>query len=311
MCLNAVASMLTANLATASFTAMGTDHTVTVANPDVLDDAVDAAHQVIVSIDQCCSRFKVESELNLVNRYAGDGPMQISELLFTALSNAVHAAQATSGLVDLTVGRSLIDLGYSVTFAEINESASPVSFVHKPQGWWSVRLDERSRTVELPAGTVLDLGATGKAWAADLAAAAAAEAVDCAVIVASGGDVAIAGDGDGWDVLVSGGGAVPAPETTITLHEGGMATSAPSIRRWKRGDETVHHILDPLTGLPVKTPWAMVSVCASTCTGANAAATAALILGKNAKAWLDARQLPARLIPNDAGPPVVTKWWPQ
>jgi thiamine biosynthesis lipoprotein len=40
----------------------------------------------------------------------------------------------------------------------------------------------------------------------------------------------------------------------------------------------------------------MVSVAAATCVEANAAATAALIMGGGAEAWLDGYKLPARLV---------------
>jgi thiamine biosynthesis lipoprotein len=58
----------------------------------------------------------------------------------------------------------------------------------------------------------------------------------------------------------------------------------------------MHHIIDPSTGLPAQTPWAMVSVAAATCVEANAAATAALIMGDRAPAWLERLKLPARLV---------------
>jgi thiamine biosynthesis lipoprotein len=53
------------------------------------------------------------------------------------------------------------------------------------------RLDDRLLTV--PAGVLLDLGATAKAVAADRAAARAADRLGAGVLVALGGDVATAG----------------------------------------------------------------------------------------------------------------------
>jgi thiamine biosynthesis lipoprotein len=58
----------------------------------------------------------------------------------------------------------------------------------------------------------------------------------------------------------------------------------------------LHHIIDPSTGLPSAGPWRTVSVVAGTCVDANIAATAAIVRGAAAAAWLDQAGLPARLV---------------
>src|SRR5262249_61586288 len=59
-------------------------------------------------------------------------------------------------------------------------------------GWRAVTVDRGVRTVTVPSGTVLDLGATAKAWAADLAATRLADRFGCPVLVNLGGDLAVA-----------------------------------------------------------------------------------------------------------------------
>jgi thiamine biosynthesis lipoprotein len=61
----------------------------------------------------------------------------------------------------------------------------------------------------------------------------------------------------------------------------------------------MHHIIDPATGLPVDTPWSIVTVAAATCLEANAAATASVIMGERAPGWLERLGLPARLVGKD------------
>ena len=46
-------------------------------------------------------------------------------------------------------------------------------------------------------------------------------------------------------------------------------------------------------------PWRTASVVASTCVDANTAATASIVLGANAIAWLAGAGLPARLVAVD------------
>jgi thiamine biosynthesis lipoprotein len=72
----------------------------------------------------------------------------------------------------------------------------------------------------------------------------------------------------------------------------------------------LHHILDPRTGLPAAGPWRTVSVAAATCAEANAAATAAIVAGDRAQAWLTAQGLPARLVAID-GTVRFTGGWPE
>ena len=181
-------------------------------------------------------------------------------------------------------------------------------------GWRTVRLDPESKTVMIPAGVSLDLGATAKAWAADRAAAAALGAGADGVLVAIGGDIALAGEppAGGWTVRVAEDHrAQPdAPGQTITLNGGGLATSSTTVRRWIRGGTQMHHIIDPATGRPAQSPWRTASVAAGSCADANIAATAALVRPSGAPEWLRVQRLPARLVALD-GEVLCLAGWPE
>ena len=68
------------------------------------------------------------------------------------------------------------------------------------------------------------------------------------------------------------------------------------MRRWRRGGATLHHLIDPRTGLPADGPWRSATAAAATCVDANIAATAAIVLGNEAPRWLEAAGVPARLV---------------
>jgi thiamine biosynthesis lipoprotein len=70
----------------------------------------------------------------------------------------------------------------------------------------------------------------------------------------------------------------------------------------------VHHLIDPRIGAPASGTLRTVSVAASTCTLANAASTAAVILGDDAPRWLAERELPARLVSRDGEVRYVAGW---
>ena len=94
----------------------------------------------------------------------------VSPLLAEAIGVALRAARLTDGDVDPTVGAAMSAAGYDRDFHQIEPNGPPLRLtVRQVPGWREVRLDGRSLT--LPAGVRLDLGATAKAWAADRSAA--------------------------------------------------------------------------------------------------------------------------------------------
>jgi thiamine biosynthesis lipoprotein len=158
----------------------------------------------------------------------------------------------------------------------------------------------------------LDLGATAKAWAADRAAAAAAKAGGCGVLVSLGGDVALSGEAPagGWKIRVTDDhrSDVDAPGQTIAISSGGLATSSTSVRQWSHGGQTMHHIIDPRTAAPARSHWRTVSVAAEDCAQANIATTAALVRSGGALDWLTRRGLPARLVDRDGRVRTIGNW---
>jgi thiamine biosynthesis lipoprotein len=133
------------------------------------------------------------------------------------------------------------------------------------------------------------------------------------VLVSLGGDIATAGEPPrgGWAVRVADWHAAghDASSQTVRVHGGALATSSTTVRRWTRGGEQLHHVLDPATGRPAPVVWRTVSVAAATCVDANTAATAAIVRGERSPAWLESLRLPARLVRPD-GSAVRVGGWP-
>jgi thiamine biosynthesis lipoprotein len=256
-------------------------------------------------VDRTYSRFRPDSEISRLNVRPGE-TVRVSPLLAQAVGMALQASRASEGLVDPTVGRAMRMIGYDVDFAMVARRSDPIVLrLEAVPGWRAVRLDPGRRTVRIAPGVELDLGSIGKALAADLAASAAAKAAaratsSAGVLVGLGGDIAISGrvpDG-GWRILAAEDHATPASAEgeVIALHAGAIATSSTTVRRWRRGDVVLHHLIDPRTGLPAISTWRTVSVIAATCVDANTAATAAVIRGEDAPDWLAGMGLAARLV---------------
>ena len=125
-------------------------------------------------------------------------------------------------------------------------------------GWRSVRVDLDRQRLTVPAGVQLDLGATVKGWAADRSRRAdrgACSAAACwsawAATPRWRGSRPRAAGGSGCRT----GRRCPAsrpdgPSQVVTIRDGGLATSSTAARRWRRGGDVLHHILDPRTGRP-------------------------------------------------------------
>lgn len=308
---------MSAPFATADWRALGCAVRLAVTDPHALAEARPALAAWLDQVDLACSRFRDDSEIAALDDSAGR-EVPVSGVLADALAAALRGAELTDGDVDPTVGSALAGLGYDRDFALVQHDGSPVKLVVRPvPGWRRISFDEKRRTLAVPSGIQLDLGATAKAWAADRAAARLAAKFGGGVLVSLGGDIAVAGpppegvDGVGWPIRVQDRTDDPDPDaqhTTVLIRDGGLATSGTAARRWTRGGRALHHIVNPHTGLPARTPWRTVSVAAASCLDANIAGTAAVIRGSRAPAWLAACGLDARLAAEDGTVCTIGRW---
>ena len=296
----------------ATFEALGTSAEL-ITDPVALAEALDCLLDELAAIDLACSRFRSDSEVMRL-REAGGRWTPASPLFREALHAGIRAAAATGGDVDPTVGESLCALGWDRDFAIVVTRGSAREIEVVPAaGWQRIEVDDAAGRVRVPAGVIVDLGATAKALAADRAAKAAYDATGAGTLVNLGGDIAVEGpapDG-GWPILVADDHRTSLDKRgeTIAIHTGGIATSSTTVRRWPVGARDIHHIVDPRTGSPAAEVWRTATVCAASCVDANTASTAAIVRGDRAPAWLQSLGLPARLVRPD-GRVVVTEGWP-
>jgi thiamine biosynthesis lipoprotein len=259
------------------------------------------------------SRFRPDSEVSDLARRALDGPASaiVSQVFASSLRAGLRAAQLTGGLVDPTVGSAMLASGYDADLSVVqSRDARPRPAAGVP-GWRGIDFDARTRRVWVPQGTLIDLGASAKAHAADTIAARLADSLPGGFLVSLGGDVAVSGvlPPEGWQVGVEG----TAGECRQVVASTGqaLATSSTARRTWTQGGQPRHHIIDPRTGRPARPVWEQVTCAGASALEANAASTAAVVLGDEAPAWLEAHGIPARLDPASGGPVVTTPGWPR
>ena len=251
---------------------------------------VAAAERLFAEWERTFSRFRVDSELNRVNARAGS-PVLVSELFARAIEVALEVAEQTGGLVDPTLGRELEEAGYVADFDEL--AAYPAPPGRSAPGTWR-SLTCHGRLVSLPKRVRLDLNGVVKGLAVDAALALLSHGW----FVSAGGDLAVR---EPLAVELPGGGSVE-------LKAGALATSGSVKRRWVRGGEVQHHLIDPRSGRPSASPWEQVTVCGATCVAADVAAKAAFLAGEGGPEWLDARGLPGRFLGGERQVVVNESW---
>ena len=145
-------------------------------------------------LDAACSRFRPDSELSRANACAGR-TVEISPLLAELVAVGLRAYDTSEGRVDPTLGSELRAAGYDRTFTLVRERGT-WAFTTRPRRdspRHDVQLDIEQRTLRVPLGVELDLGATAKAWCADRMAVLIARLTNAGVLVSLGGDIAVAG----------------------------------------------------------------------------------------------------------------------
>jgi thiamine biosynthesis lipoprotein len=275
-----------ARAARTSFDAMGVEIVVGGAGQAELD----SVRALYDEWDRVFSRFRSESELSAVNR-STERILEVSPLFARACEIALQAAEATGGLVDPTLGEAVEAAGYDRDFAELEDSLQPAG-PPQPGRWHELKLVDRM--LFRPAGLRLDLNGVVKGLAVDAAAAL----LHGEGFVSAGGDVAVRGSA-----------VVELPgRRSLLLRSGGIATSGSATRRWLRGGERQHHLIDPRTGRPSDSCWVEVSVAAGSCIAADVAAKAAFLLSAEGPDWLDARALPGLFHAHDGSLTANRSW---
>lgn len=277
--------------------AMGSNLHVIVWARSSADRLAELAVRRVELLEQCWSRFRPDSELNLLNARAGHGAVPLSDDLYRLVSTMLEAYSWSEGDVDATVLGGIVAMGYDADFETIRATPMSPSWERVPgQGMDHVSVHEG--TASLPRGVGLDPGAIGKGLAGDIVIEEIAAAGAHAVLVSIGGDIVTHGtphDTGEWRISLRDDRTVAREEIdVITLSGDGRAVATSSIlrRRWAAR----HHVVDPRTGSPVDSDAVQATVVADCGWRAEAGATVALVRGSASAPWLAARGCTAHLL---------------
>ena len=256
--------------------------------------ALERCEQRIRDAEVRFTRFIRDSELAGLNASAGRY-VPVSPEMFAMLEAALWAFAESDGLVNAAVLPALVAAGYDRPFRHGLMQPSVLHPMQLPPLPQVLLLDQATRSAALAPGAALDLGGIAKGALADLLIDELGENAVCNL----GGDLRVRGagpDGDGWHIGLCDG-------TLVALREGAVCTSGISRRRW---GHSMHHLIDPRTGMPAQTDLAEVSVVSDNALRGEVYAKSAVLLGAALGiAFLEARGVPYAVVPAEgagAGP---------
>ena len=205
------------------------------------------------------TRFDESSELSRLN--AANDWVSVSPELEQLLSASLRAFESSGGLVNVAVLPSMLAIGYTRPLAQ-GPTAACLDQARAAPPLPDVLIVKPGKA-RLAPNVQVDLGGIAKGWMADRLC----ERLGDNSLVNLGGDLFARGE---WPVAIAG--------KTYMLRNLGAATSSTRKRRW--GD--LHHLIDPLTGLPATSGLEEVSVVADTALDAEILAKTVLISGRAA-----------------------------
>lgn len=223
--------------------------------------AIAEALAEVERLDALLSDYLPDSELRRASVAARGGPVRVSPELYEVLSFSLRYARLSGGVFDPTI-KPLVRAWKSGEPPGRAEQKRLRSCV----GWRKLTLLPPDR-IRIDSDCLeLDLGAVGKGYAVDRAAAVLAGAGLRRALVSAGSSTILAlrppPGADGWEV------DLPRGAGSITLSDSSISVS----------EQAGRHIVDPTTGLPSASSLA-VAVVAPTATASDALATTLLVLG--------------------------------
>jgi thiamine biosynthesis lipoprotein len=239
------------------------------------------------------SRYDPASVLSAINRSGGEA-VHVDEETAGLLAYAGECHRLSGGRFDVTSGvlRRIWRFDGSDKVPGESEVAAVLPLIGwEKVGWlWP--------TIVLPPGMEIDFGGLGKEYAVDRALLAIQAESDAPALVNFGGDLRTSGprlDGGVWPVAIESVDAFGRSEAFLGLSAGALATSGDARRFLIKDGVRYGHILNPLTGYPVRDPPRSVTVAAPTCLEAGLMATLAMLhgagagdflAGEGAQAWI-------------------------
>lgn len=230
-----------------------------------------AIEAVVLSVDDTMSPFKKSSEIGRLNGVRDTNWHPVSRNVSKVITESLRIARLTDGAFDPTVGPIVGRYGYGPIMG--------TSYA----GYQSIQLGDGKLRKTVPDAS-LDLCGIAKGHALDRMADVLNTGGLNAFLLEAGGEVLARGlhpNGRQWQAAIETPYATPSSFQRIVKLDGmALATSGDAINGGQEGRISFNHIINPLTELPITNDVVSVSVIANTAMGADALATAFMVMGR-------------------------------
>lgn len=239
--------------------AMGSTYTVILYGDDreAMLAAVGATFDEVDRLERLLSAYRPDSELSLLNRRAGERPVQVSRELFELLSRCLEYSRKSDGAFDISVGSLLKTWGFQGGTGHMPTEAEEAS-ARRRVGYRHIHLDPSTLTVRftLP-GLELDPGGIGKGYAVDrMAAILRQRGFTTALLAAASSTIYGMGvppdEPRGWHATIRHPAHPLKSIAEVFLHNMSLSTSGTSEKFFTAGGQVYSHIMDPQTGRPAR-----------------------------------------------------------
>jgi thiamine biosynthesis lipoprotein len=242
------------------------------------NNAIERAFQEIIRLDDLMSNYKPESALSKLNRSAHFQEQEVDSDLYRVIEQAVQFSRLSDGKFDISIA-PLVNLWKAALRGDGTPSRAQLEEVRSCVGYEKIEFISPDRIRFRSSCLQLDLGAIGKGFAVDRAAEVLRSlGIRNALINAGGSTMLAMGSPPGqlaWIVHLRDPSNKVGPQ--VMLNDESVSTSEQTARSLL-GNETAGHIIDPETGLALKTMFA-VSAISKTATVSDALSTTLLLVG--------------------------------
>lgn len=247
-------------------------------SPTHASAAIDRALQEIVRIDDEFSNYKADSALSELNRAAHLHTQRVPSDLYRVIDASVMLSRLSDGKFDISIA-PLVNLWKAALSGEAVPSLAQQQQATACVGYEKIQLIPPDEISFRSPCLQLDLGAIGKGYAVDRAAEVLhASGIFDALINAGGSTLVAMGAPpmqNGWLVHLRDPSRRIDPQ--VILKNQSVSTSEQTMPSLL-GNDSPGHIIDPETGRPLQTEFA-VSVIAKTGTISDGLSTTLLLLG--------------------------------
>ena len=229
----------------------------------------------VLRIERKYSRYTSDSVIAQINRQAALAPVACDDETWSLFLFASQLFEKSDGLFDITSG--VLRKAWNFKQAQV-PSADMLDNLLPLIGWQKVIMKDQRIALTLQ-GMEVDLGGFGKEYAADRAAQMLKEKGVASGYVNLAGDMRFLGpksSGEPWLIGIQDPRHPDQVIATLPMSHGGLATSGDYERYFESNGQRYCHVLNPLTGWPVK-HWRTVSVTAPLAVLAGCTTTMAML----------------------------------